>query len=110
MKILQNLSIKVKLITTIVGASLAIAVSGFLILFFQEIEQHKKKSVDDAFLRADLVGLYCVVPLTFGYEDEAQKALNNLSAIPSIEAAYVYDESDRVFATYGRIKDAQTFF
>jgi PAS domain S-box-containing protein len=102
MKPLRSISIKTKLIMIIVGVSFIIATAGFLVVFLNHISSLKDDLKNNAVLNAELVGQYCVVPLTFDYVEEANEVLNKLSAIPYIISACVYDENGKIFSTYGK--------
>jgi PAS domain S-box-containing protein len=86
----------------IVGVSFIIAVAGFSVVFLNHISSLKDDLKNNAVLNAELVGQYCVVPLTFDYVEEANEVLNKLSAIPYIINACVYDENGRIFSNYGK--------
>ena len=101
MKLLQRLSIKGKLITIIMGVSFSVALAGLLVVLAGNLLSLRRTLRDNVILNVDLVGQYCVVPLTFGYDREAKEALGKLSAMPSVTAACVYDEKGTVFAAYG---------
>jgi PAS domain S-box-containing protein len=102
MKSLRSISIKIKLIMIIVGVSFIIAIAGFSVVFLNHISSLKDDLKNNAVLNAELVGQYCVVPLTFEYVEEANEVLNKLSAIPYIISACVYDENGRIFSSYGK--------
>ncbi len=105
MKAFERLSIRGRLIGIIVVVSFSIALAGLLVMFIGNLANQRRALRDDAILNATLVGQYCVVPLTFGYDREATDALGKLSAMPSVTAACVYDENGKVFATYGAPAD-----
>jgi two-component system sensor histidine kinase/response regulator len=100
-KLLERLSIRGRLITIIVGVSFSLAVAGLAAVFIGNLANLRRTLRDNAILNANLVGQYCVVPLTFGYDREAADALAKLSAMPSVTAACVYNENGEIFATYG---------
>jgi PAS domain S-box-containing protein len=102
MKPLRSISIKTKLIMIIVGVSFIIATAGFLVVFLNHISSLKDDLKNNAILNAELVGQYCVVPLTFDYVEEANEVLNKLSAITYIVSACVYDENGKIFSNYGK--------
>jgi len=102
MKYLRSISIKTKLIMIIVGVSFIIAITGFCVVFLNHISTLKDDLKNNTVLNAELVGQYCVVPLTFQYIEEANEVLNKLSAIPYIVSACVYDENGKIFSTYGK--------
>ncbi len=102
MRPFRSISIKTKLIMIIVGVSFVIAIAGFLVVFLNHISNLKDDLKNNTVLNAELVGQYCVVPLTFEYIEEANEVLNKLSAIPYIISACVYDENGKIFSTYGK--------
>jgi PAS domain S-box-containing protein len=102
MKPLRSISIKTKLIMIIVGVSFTIAIAGFLVVFLNHISSLKEDLKNNTVLNAELVGQYCVVPLTFQYVEEANEVLNKLSSIPYIIGACVYDENGEIFAAYAK--------
>ncbi len=101
MKRFPRRSLERKLVLTIVGASIGITLTGLLVVFVGDLLNLRRTHQTNAILQANLVAEYCVVPLTFGYDQEATEALSKLSAMPSVSAARVYDKDGRVFASYG---------
>ena len=102
MRSFRSISIKTKLIMIIVWVSFVIAVAGFSVVFLNHISSLKGDLKNNTVLNAELVGQYCVVPLTFGYFEEANEVLNKLSAIPYIISACVYDDNGEIFSNYGK--------
>ncbi len=102
MKPLRSISIKTKLIMIIVGVSFITAIAGFFVVFLNHISSLKEDLKNNTVLNAELVGQYCVVPLSFQYVEEANEVLNKLSSIPYIISACVYDENGEIFAIYAK--------
>ena len=76
---LRDLSVRSKLLLIIVGVSSGVVLTGLLVVFLNHITSSREDLKSDAALHAELVGQYCVVPLTFEYEDEARQVLGKLA-------------------------------
>ena len=72
MNFLRNMSIKNKLITIILSVVLLSIIAGLTINIIQENADLKKKMVNQSMMNAKLVSEYCITPLDFGYQDEAE--------------------------------------
>jgi PAS domain S-box-containing protein len=105
MKILQNLSIKNKLVVIILVVSVMTMVAGFGLYTFYDIQYLRKDLENDAQLNARLGSEYCIAPLTFRYQEEVAEVLKKLAAVPSVMAACVYDEYGQPYAVFHRRED-----
>ncbi len=102
MKIIQSLSIKNKLIFIILSVTILSLSIGFTIDLIKTHEASKDKLISESLLNAKLVSEYCITPLDFGYNDEANVNLSKLETIPTIYNGYVFDLEGHVFASYNR--------
>ncbi len=100
MRAFRRLSIRGKLVAVMTGVSSAIAVCGILTIFVNHAFSLHQDLRHNTVLNAQMVAQYCVVPLTFGYEEEVRDALGKLTAVPSILRASVYDHDGRLFAAF----------
>jgi len=80
----------------------SVFVSFVALIFFSylDVKSFKEELEQQAEINAQLIGNYCITPLTFAYTDDAQKILEELSTIPSIYNAFVFTEDDMLFAQY----------
>ena len=97
---LRDRSLRVQLLLIILGVSTAVILSGFSVVIVHSVASASDDLKAETAFHARLVGEYCVVPLTFGYEREVSEVLQKLRAIPGILDSCVFDERGRVFASY----------
>ncbi len=102
MKLLRNISIKNKLTIIIFSIAFLAILFGFAANIIREYASLKEKMVNEAMMNAKLVGDYCITPLLFDYQDEAEPNLAKLETIPAIFNGYVYDVKGNLFASYNR--------
>jgi len=102
MRILQNLSIRTKLIGIMLFVLLAGMVPGFSFIILNDIKQLKEDMVHNTTMSARLTGEYCVTPLAFEDTGGAEEILRKLQTIPKIVSGCIYDNKGVVFAAYKR--------
>ncbi|MDL1963890.1 MAG: response regulator [Deltaproteobacteria bacterium] len=102
MRILQNLSIRTKLIGIMLFVLLAGMVPGFSFIILNDIKQLKEDMVHNTTMSARLTGEYCVTPLAFEDRGGAEEILRKLQAIPNIVSGCIYDNRGVAFAAYKR--------
>ena len=107
---LRVLSIKYKLVCIIFGISAITSLIGFAFIFYINLAGFKEDLKNKADLGARLAGQYCVVPLTFQYQEEASQALEKLSAIPDVLNACIFDEEGKLFAAYNQSEETAMEF
>ncbi|MCP4116302.1 MAG: PAS domain S-box protein [Desulfobacteraceae bacterium] len=98
----KNYSIRVKLIGIIlfvatVSILLAYALNGWLQYKMLKTEMKQNMKVN-----AQLVAEYCVPTLTFQDRAGAEEALKKLEAVPTIEAAHLFDKKGDLFSVFRR--------
>ena len=95
-----NLSIKSKLILTVVSLLVfaLVTFSGFILLI--DYENTKDNLIREAKLESKLVSDYAVTPLLFGDKKGAQEVLSKLSTIKNVKAAVIYDNKMQIFTQY----------
>lgn len=75
-----------------------------VIIFFVSKNEMKK----DLSTLANLIGINSVAPILFSDQKAAQDILAALQAIPSVNAAYVIDETNEIFARYDHFPEKRT--
>ncbi len=100
----KNLSIRNKLIAVILTGTLLSLTFGFAFVLFNDVRTLQREMIDDGVAIARITGESSVSDLAFHDEDEAQRTLAKLAAVPTIEAAYLFDPSGHLFATFHRGK------
>lgn len=100
LKFIYDLSIKNKIILIILLVTFLTLGLGFVFIANWNINRIKSEIQSNLVLNAKLVGNYCVVPLTFGDNEQAAEALSHLKDIEFIEAGYLFDREGAIFATY----------
>lgn len=76
--------------------------AGFALNEVFENQRFKEGLIDQAFMNARLVSEYCVTPLDFGYQEEAQTILSKLASIPDVQNGFLFNNNGGVFASYHR--------
>lgn len=107
-KIIQNLSIKNKIISIILLVTFLMISFGFAFVAIWDLNRLKSDIQSNLLLNAKLISNYCVVPLTFGDDRQATEALSKLKFIKSIEIGCLYDKQGNLFATYPDTLDENT--
>lgn len=100
MKLLSKLSIKGKLILTILSVIIITSVIGLSIIIYTHILSVRKDLINNLEMETRLIGEYCVTPLTFDDNKGAADVLNKLRSIPSIVKGELYDNKGKLFAEY----------
>jgi hypothetical protein len=100
MNLFKNIPIKKKLVVIIVISSISTFIIGISSYIFVDMMKIKEDLKTDALLNANLIGEYAIAPLIFGYPEEANKILAQLTHMPDILNATLTDEHDVVFAEY----------
>ena len=102
MRILQNLSIRTKLIGIMLLVLLAGMVPGFSFIILNHINQLKEDMAHNTTMSARLTGEYCVTPLAFEDTNGAEEILRKLQTIPNIVSGCIHDNKGVLFAAYKR--------
>ena len=105
MNIFLDLSIKNKLILMILIVTTITIGIGFTALTINDINTYKKDLVRNTIINAQLIGEYCIVPLTFKDQRETNKIIEKIQTLPSITTACIYDENGNLFASFQKAKD-----
>lgn len=98
----QNISIKNKLLLIITGASTFTIILGLVAYSVFDVINYREEIKNNSSITAALVGEYCKVPLSFGYNDEVDEVLIKLNAIPEIVNAFVFEHNGNLFSEYNR--------
>jgi PAS domain S-box-containing protein len=106
----RNQPIRRKLVVIIMTASIIAIISGLAIYLVFDMNSIKNEMIKNADLNASLIGEYSVVPLIFGYKDEATDVLKKLNTIPSILDACIYNAKGEIFSFYHKTKDSRFEF
>jgi len=108
MTFFQNISIKNKIISTILFVSTITMIIGFTIVGISDIKSLRKEMHLNALMNTKLIGEYCVAPLTFDDNAGAETILSKLSTIPGVVSGIIYDRNGILFASYKRTDDVFT--
>lgn len=100
LKFIHDLSIKNKIILIILSISFLIHSIGFIFITIWDINRIKLEIQTGLTLNTKLVANNCIVPLTFGDNQQATEALSHLKNIKSIETACLFDKQGNLFASY----------
>ncbi len=96
----SDFSIKSKLIMSVV-ILLVVALSTYAaFILFVNYQRSTSALLNESKLQSQLIADYAVTPLLFSDFSGAVEVLNKLEGIPNINAAAIYNESGKLFATY----------
>lgn len=99
-KPIHDLSIKNKIILIILLVTFLIHSLAFTFISAWDTKRIKAQIQTGLILNTQLIANNCVVPLTFGDDQQATEALSHLKNIDFIEMAYLFDMQGNVFASY----------
>ncbi len=105
MKSFASLSIKNKLTLIMLTATTITVGLGLGLAIIYDIRASKREMVSSTALQAQLIGQYCIAPLTFGDRQVVIATLEKTLALPGITNACVYDENDSLFASFHTAPD-----
>lgn len=97
-----NLSIKSKLIITVVSLLVVALITFSIFILFIDYENTKDNLMREAKLESKLISDYAVTPLLFRDRTGAQEVLSKLSTIKNVKAAVIYDNKMQMFTEYTR--------
>jgi methyl-accepting chemotaxis protein len=100
--VLRDLSIRQKLLATVVLATSIALLLVFAFLLSWETHRSRESLVESTSTLAGVVGLHSVAPLLFDDRVAAEETLSALRAEPEVLAGAVYDADGRLFASYVR--------
>ena len=84
MSLFKNISIKNKIISTILIVSALTMIFGFIIVGLSDIKGLRKEMLQNTLMNTKLIGEYSIAPLTFDDNNGAENILSKLSTIPEI--------------------------
>lgn len=97
---LKNLSIKNKIIAIVIFVTFTAMSVGFILIATWDIAKLKADIQTSLKLDAQLIGDYCVVPLYFGDNNQANEALSRLKFLKTVEAGLLYNKDGVLVAIY----------
>jgi PAS domain-containing protein len=103
LKLIQNLSIKNKIVAIILLVTYLCLGLGFTFFAIWDMNRLKTEIQSNLTINAKLIGDNCIVPLTFNDKQQAAKALSRLRYIEFIEIACIHDKEGNLFASYPAI-------
>lgn len=107
MRILANLSIRSKLLGSILLTTSLALVGGFSFVLVDHARTFRRDTVDQTVLMARVIGDHSVGALAFRDQPEGERILARLEAVPGVEAARLYDAGGRLFASWTRAPGAE---
>jgi signal transduction histidine kinase len=105
MSFFRNISIKNKIIITILFISTFTMLVGFSIVGFKDVKSLRKEMYLNALMNTRLIGEYSIAPLTFDDNTGAENILSKLSTIPDVISGALYDRNGILFSSYKRSED-----
>ena len=100
MYIIQNMSIKHKLVSIIMATCITALLLGSVIQWILERREYRREIVDSISCYADIIGDNCRAALAFEDAEDAKETLKSLDAESSIVFACVYTRNHKVLAQY----------
>jgi signal transduction histidine kinase/CheY-like chemotaxis protein len=98
----RDLSIRNKLIAIILLTTTISLACTFGLIFVSDIRGFKRDMIENAVTIARVTAEGSVSDLAFGDREDAVKTLGKLASVRSIDAAYLFDGSGALFASYER--------
>lgn len=105
MSFFKNISIKNKIIITILFVSSLTMIIGFTIVGINDVKSLRKEMHLNALMNTRLIGEYSIAPLTFDDNPGAESILSKLSTIPEVMSGALYDRNGILFSSYKRSED-----
>ncbi len=105
MAIVQNMSIKHKLVTIIMATCIASLLLACFIQLLIEQKEYREETVSSISCYAEMIGDNCKAALAFEDAEDAQETLKSLQAESSIVFACVYNKNNNVLAQYPENSD-----
>jgi signal transduction histidine kinase len=100
MPLLDQLSIKSKLIAIIIFSAVTALVAGFTVIITLNVWSLKQDLVDRTAVMARVVGDYTISAIKFDDKREASDNLRKLASINEVENAFLYDSTNYIFSFY----------
>ena len=100
MNFLTNISIKYKIIATILSITLLILGIGFTVGMAYYSRNIHNEMIAYIRVNTKLIGEYCIAPIVFQDQSGAKRVLSKLETLPNVIAGIVYDDQNKTFASY----------
>lgn len=101
MQLFERLSIRNKVLVTMLGAVLATQALLGALWLWADSRAIGRQAVDGALMNATLVAEYAVSALVFGDVDGGRSMLDKARMVPAMTAATIYDSTGHAFASSG---------
>jgi hypothetical protein len=102
MKLINNLSIRNKIVVIVLIVSVITISTGMLIEYHFEKKRQQESIIHKTQLDALLISQYCVLPIDFNNNEAAFSVLEKLEALPEIHDGILYTKNDSLFAYYSK--------
>jgi signal transduction histidine kinase len=102
MKLINNLSIRNKIVVIVLIVSVITISTGMLIEYHFEKKRQQESIIHKTQLDALLISQYCVLPIDFNNNEAAFSVLEKLEALPEIQDGILYTKNDSLFAYYSK--------
>ncbi len=99
-KLIKNISIRNKIVVIVLFITFLTHSIGFTFITIWDINRIKSDIQSGLVLNTKIVANNCVVPLTFGDDQQATEALSHFKLIEFIETGYLFDKQGKLFASY----------
>lgn len=106
MQLFNNISLREKIISIVLGISFVALVSGFAFVFLFRINSYKTKFIEEVGIHAELVARYSVTSLKAGNKQETARILAQLQVIPYVKDGIVFDKKQEIVAAF-RMSDEE---
>lgn len=109
MKLLNNISLKNKLVLVIFGVSVFGMVIMFVLNLYRQINEFRENLVTESILKAQLIGEYSIPTLDFEDRRAAYDILKKLDGIPHVISGYIFSTEGELFASYDKENPENVF-
>ncbi len=104
---LRNISIRNKIVVLIIVFSMLVVGAGLAFVIINYKQTFKQEMLRNTLMNTNLIGESCIGPLSFNRNEEAEEFLSTLDTITHVNAGMLYDENNRLFASYKRDKNTE---
>ncbi len=101
MRLFEGLSIRNKVLVTMLGAALATQVLLGALVLWADSRAIGRQAIDGALMNTALVAEYAVSALVFGDVEGGRSILDKARMVPAMVGATIYDSTGRAFASSG---------
>lgn len=109
MNVIQNITIKNKLIFMMLLVTVIASASGFFLTYVKAVDDEKENLISNMEMNTRLIGEYCSSGLLFNRKDAVDDALEKVESVPLILSVFVFDSNGKLFTSYTKGRQDSAF-